>query len=69
MLARCTSAMTQFNGHTGNYLVAAGGGTATGTGSIAIGHDSSADRGGVAYGRLLRVLPPIVQPTVLLQKH
>ena len=59
--------MTQFNGHTGNYLVAAGGGTATGTGSIAIGHDSSADRGGVAYGRFAKGTAPIVQPTVLLQ--
>ena len=53
-----TSAMTQFNGHTGNYLVAAGGGTATGTGSIAIGHDSSADRGGVAYGRFAKGTAP-----------
>ena len=28
-----TSTMTQFNGHTGNFLVAAGGGTADGTGA------------------------------------
>lgn len=46
-----TSTMTQFSGNASNYLVAAGGGTSTGTGAIAIGHTSKANNGGVAIGR------------------
>ena len=43
--------LNNFSYQAGNFLVAGGGGTANNTGSIAIGHDSIASSGGVAYGR------------------
>lgn len=43
--------LNNFTYQPNNFLIAGGGGTATDTGSVAIGHQASADHGGVAYGR------------------